>query len=270
MDYLSHDMRALRSAAMTSRAWLAAARPHLFRYIHVMSNGQMQRLLCALQCSPIISDYIQTIRIGDKKSFRGTPAINFLVGLAGLSHPTYRLRVLELYGVYESFDSTTIKKLSHLASVVSLTLANCYLRSDELCALSSLFPNLVHVKVENCSNMLSVHDKRMALPQLHNIGLTSLTIDDRGILQDGLVSLLDYIISSQSRRTLRSVKFMIGEDGIQPAGEFLRAMGERLEYLEFGYWQNMDRIVEIIASTFYSSSTKPYHPYAPLRNNGTR
>ena len=256
MNFLAHDRAALLSAALACRAWLAAARPYLFRYVQVQNDGQMEGLVSALRSSPMIANCIRAVRIGDPKThdlfMRDSSVSTFLGALSGLSSPLVNLSSLDLCGVIDTWDANVMNKLARFTSISSLSLSRCGLSPDELCALVSAFANLRHLKVDHCAHVFSGRLKNMALPRLYNFALTSLAIDDKNCLKDGLDTFLDCILASSSRHTLRSVKFMIGEQSIQPVGEFLWAVREHLENLELGFWLHIDTIIQLCTSTHSS------------------
>ena len=255
MDCASHDIRSLRCAALTCRAWLAAARPLLFRFVQVKNSRQMNNLLGAIRSSPMIAECIRTIRIGDPKAsdpfFRDTSVTAFLDALVELEPPLRNLCALEMYGVVETWSPKMIRKLARLTSVSTLFMGKCGVSPDELGALISALPGLRHLKIEYCAGIFHGRLKHMALPQQYPPALTSLAIEDRSCLNEGLDSLLDCILSSRSRHTIRSVKFMIGQENTQAVGEFLWAIGQNLERLELGFWTSIETLSSLSTSTSF-------------------
>ncbi|TCD63523.1 hypothetical protein EIP91_005324 [Steccherinum ochraceum] len=250
MKCLSDDLAALRCASLTCRSWLAAARPYIFRYPRVHNEKTMRLLLSALRSSPMISNCIRALRIGNPKAsdpfIRNNSVTQFLSLLSDLQNPLKNLLSLDMFGVVESWDAKVVKKMSTgLSSVASLSLGRCGVSPDELCAVLCAFPNVRHVKLEYCATVFNGRLKHAALPTLHSPALTSLEVDDKNTLKDGMEALLDCLLGSPSRHTLRSVKLMIGEESVQSVGEFLWALGEHLENLELGFWLHIDTIVQL-------------------------
>ncbi|THH27292.1 hypothetical protein EUX98_g6884 [Antrodiella citrinella] len=248
MSFLSADPRSLKNAALTCRPWLAAARPYIFRHVQVVSQGQMERLVCASWFSPVISECIRTVRIGDPTTFdfmQDNSVLVFIFSLANMPIPLRNLCALEIHNVGQLWDAKTITQLSRLSSVVSLTFGKCAFSADEFCAIVFSFPNLLHLKIEYCGSVFLGRLKHAALPRQCNPGLISLSIDDKCCLKEGLESLLDCLLSSRSRSTLRSVKFMISQDSVQAVGEFLWALGPHVEKLDLGFWLHVDTIAQI-------------------------
>ncbi|KAH8103812.1 hypothetical protein BXZ70DRAFT_664531 [Cristinia sonorae] len=259
MVYLVGDLATLRSAALTCRAWLAAARQHIFRYVQIPDDRWCGPLLRAIRSSPVIASCIRTLQIGNPNlmsvklsSCHSDYAIAFLSGLADSPDALPSLCCLELYFVAEVWDPKIIGKVARFTSVVSLSLIKCGLSADEICALLSAFPGLRHLKVEQCANVFDGRLKKTSLPRLHDPALLSLCIDDRGSMKDGLNTVLDYLLTSRSKRTLSSVKLVLGEDGVAAAGYFLAHMGDVLQHMEIGFWIVVDTVQQLITKALRS------------------
>ncbi|TCD65560.1 hypothetical protein EIP91_002480 [Steccherinum ochraceum] len=237
--YFARDLSALYCSAIACSSWLRAARPYILKAPRALNEEFMSLIEVTLMRSPEVATWIQALGIGDPRAadpfIRNDAVSAFLLPFCDMPYRPVNLLALDMFGVVEVWDALKVKKISAgFPAVMSLSLAR----------------ELRHLSLEHCATVFNGRSKIPAMPQLYDPALTALEINDRNTFgEESLGSFLRCLLGSRSKHTLRWVKFRIGEEAVQPVGEFLWEMGPHLEGLEFGFWLDVDTISQLCTKT---------------------
>ncbi|EMD38227.1 hypothetical protein CERSUDRAFT_113381 [Gelatoporia subvermispora B] len=229
IDYLWDDPKALSSCSLTSRAWLAAARSHLFRTHRLNDHTCYYRLECFLEKYPHLVHYVRTVHV-----------LTFMVDQGGLS---WLKRIPSLLSRLVRLQEVSLGRIcwSHIApdaehaQTLFTSLAECkrlslsdvkFESSAELCSMLAAAPKLS-----------SLHMYRVAWHR-HSIPVSVSPVPPHSYLKQLVLysvssanTVVDALLLPGRDLVLRNVMLNLGGRDVECLGRIIRASSSTLEEL---------------------------------------
>ncbi|CAL1715521.1 unnamed protein product [Somion occarium] len=245
MNFLANDPGSLRACALTCRAWLVASREILYQDVTIENEQQFERFEETITMSPYIQECVRILRIDRsrrKYELNYSWVNNKLSPI--LPKQLKKLHTLELKHLEERWKSNSFDNLSLFTSVTRLSLISCGMSPTELYGLIGAFPSLQHLYLEHFIELFTDHLRSDASPPRSPLRLTRLTIFAEDLPHTKDEDFFDWVLSTETRHTLRDLKLVIGKRDIDQRACLLKAVGSNLEHLELKFVRRFGRYHE--------------------------
>ena len=208
--HLQNDSKALQACTLASRAWLVAAQPSLFLNIAVTSRSRLLGLEKFVDASSVGS-WIKSLELD--RSVKESEVISpefeypfwFFQLTPKLAEKLVNLTTIHFFhitGTSLNPSEALFRQLAQFTAVDCLILEDCHIKDVVLCAFVAAFPALKTLHLRSHHKQAGVQSD---IPYLHPPRLTSLSVDVSMSPFDMVTPFLQWISTTQSVDTLRSV-----------------------------------------------------------------
>ncbi|GBE78947.1 hypothetical protein SCP_0201440 [Sparassis crispa] len=235
IDYLSDDHASLRSCSLTSHAWLPRSRFHLFSNMHVEENERLGSLV-------------------DVSYSNGAPPLDLVRSLTfkGIYwNPPWTGRLADIFGNSSSslqafiaqqtesrYAGILVSTLRQFRNVTRLDLSGCTFRNLEMFRdIISAFPLLRRLCLQcvlmwdrvSPSDDEVESDYPLSRPWTSCPPLTHISLVSR---MRSMWSVYQYIVSTTSPQSVRSLELAVPRSGLDYAGSSIEVVAPHLERLK--------------------------------------
>jgi len=238
--FSSGDRTALQACALIARSWHRVARRYILREITVRNVEAVERLEALLNNDAAAGRFILELKIHldvmQTSWITRLPAI-----LSPLAMNLRCIKVQQLYEFGQHCNEAFFIGLSALINVSTLILEDSVLTFPIIYAFASALPSLRHLHIRAISPFpgLGPDPPQLYVPRLESLHLT---IEYR--YSEATVTILDWILSTPSRETLRSASIEARASNSACVANFLATLGPRLEVLSLGLVQIINPRIE--------------------------
>ncbi|GJE89963.1 hypothetical protein PsYK624_060780 [Phanerochaete sordida] len=250
------DLPTLKAASLVCRSWWALSCPYIFRRVVVISESSLEGLAGFLEPDQGAHRYISTLAIHPRPTEPFGPAHWVDDVPAKLAAMGPRLRVLELVQLNEHdthLGAGFVRGLAGFAAVDSLTLHECSMTPPLLRALLSAPPALRTVTVR--SLITTQVGTGAVLPCLRSPALRSLEVRPTAGYTSSAENILPWIATTATAQSLRALRLTVRISESVGVGQFVLAVGERLEELELELEPFLDLPLETAGESLVAQDT---------------
>ncbi len=230
----------LQNCAFVCQAWRDVARPYIFRKIKITDESLLVAFEALINADSTVGMLVRKLIIQPRTQER-TPS-SWISGFSAVlpSHLT-RLQTIQLVDLYdfgEYCDEGFFLAFSGFASVDRLILCHCSLDLHLIYSCASALAGLHHLHIGPTSPLPSLLSDPP--PQLHSPHLVSITLDLGVMYPMALQEVLEWIMASPSKETLRSFRVTTRIAEAATVGNFIRELGELIQDLDLHLEQSFD------------------------------
>ncbi len=233
-SYAQGDFTVLSTLARTSSSWHSASIPYIFHEVIIGSTQRLVEFNDLLKADPQILPSVHRLSL----HFVFEPEKLDLVRALGIIGRLVNLQFLSLHNrysmPYSGMKQNVLKELPLLPSITHLSLIGSF-HPVVAMAFGSAFPNIRHLSMAETSIQRHSNDPDGQLRYSGDLRLTSLRLDWFAPLCVPLEDTLVQVLSSDSKKTLRSVSIPVCFDDLQVVGQFPRELSSSLEHLELTF-----------------------------------
>lgn len=244
LGYLTNDMFTLKQCATVSHKFNFFTRAALFYRIKVRSEAEVCSLTETIRRHPDIGDVVREIRVV-VSSGTTSELTSFATHLPGLLP---KLRSIDLSEL--SRATWTFGQLGHYFSGFKSVNELLFFGSSFALpfVLASALPSLNHLSIRYHGASLRDPPPNMppAPPALH---LSSFSF--HGSPSSSADSAFSWILSTDSRHTLRAVKLFVPLPRAETYGSFIRELGSELEHLDLMFPPSVNMTGEYLQFVFF-------------------
>jgi hypothetical protein len=246
LAYDNSDWHTLCSCTLVSKSWRAASRNSVYREISIGSEARLEEFEGLLATDPTITSLVHSLVLRlppDNPDFTNYSLVAKIPRtLSTLLTRLYTIRVIGLRTVHENNEPidhfiVALSGFAAFATVQSLALYNCTMDTSLLSLFSTSLPAIRELSIE--FHHIPRHppglipDSQVPSPQRPL--LKTLKLDFGLIFSPAAPAILDWLISTPSRDTLRSVTLTVRISDAEAVGRFLSEVGPVLEELELRF-----------------------------------
>ncbi len=205
----------------------------MFRRVDIANEKRLLALELVMQKAPHLDHYIREVAVGPftPQGHRGSNrwVQRIPENLTQLLTNVCTLRFIRLSDAGEFCDAEFFANLYYFTSATRLILEDCAMNPPVLQAFTASLPSLTDLVVHNILPlMVTVWE---APPQLTIPRLTTLVVDVANTASPTLTSFMEWLLSTHTLNTLRSVEFGFIVLDAKVVKRSLLAVGPRLQHL---------------------------------------
>ena len=237
MYFLADDLTTLKVCALTCHSWNSIGRSFMFRTVKMSNETRLVALENLLSLTPTLQSYVRELSIGPFSSYSKRPApyegtrwvARIPEFLPQCMPNLHTIRFIRLSDAGEYCDAEFFAMFYYFVSVTKLVLDDCAMNTPVLQAFTSALPSLKELRVTDLLPlMVTLWD---APPQLDIPHITSLVLDFARTPSPMMSNFVDWLLSSPSRETLRSIDFGFTVLDAKVVKRCLLEIGPTLEHL---------------------------------------
>lgn len=227
------DGTTLASCASVCRSWRALSRPYIFERTEVSSSDRLAALEDLVEQDGDVGPLVRTLVVRPALELTTVPAPWFRKLAKKLPAKLERLQAIELACLFElgdAFDGDFVRELAAFASVSRLVVDQCGMHMSLVYALAAALPALRDLRLGVIMPAARITPR--APEQLHPLCLDAAALDVGDVYPRGLRDVVDWVLASPSRETLRSLTLVARLATAPEVGRVLRELGPQLAELD--------------------------------------
>ncbi|KAI0782151.1 hypothetical protein C8Q75DRAFT_535695 [Abortiporus biennis] len=251
IKYVQDDRVTLYAISQTSHTFHSLARLYIFNRVYLHNHSKFNVFLSLLDSTPSIRPIVKSLTI--LASNRLPWILRFPVDLAPKLPNLETIQWVGLWDRHEFCTPELFSAFSKFSTVKKLCFDECALSSHDIISFACSMPNVKHFRIDNAYELTDSSFSSSAKASLSSaflpasLKLTTLRLFGHARAMKLTGDLLGYILSTDSKDTLREVRIGFSYREVVPVGKLLQAVGPNLEHLELlpiGFvttWQSEDR-----------------------------
>jgi hypothetical protein len=232
-SFAAADIASMQACALTCHCWNNIVRSHMFHRVDIVNEKRLLAFESVLQAAPHFDCYIRELSIGPFTSQGHRESSRWVTRVPeNLPRRLTRvktIRFIRLCDAGEFCDAEFFAMFYYFLSVSHLVLEDCAMNTPVLQAFASSLPHLTHLVISDLLPLMVTLWE--APPQLNRPRLAALVLDVAKTASPTLSNFMNWLLSTDSLETLRSVEFGFTILDAKVVNRTLLDLGSRLEHL---------------------------------------